>query len=330
VSPPQTLTEYLASFNACLELGLRSRRRIFLEVCDHLSQLVETELRDGVGRPAAERRAIEAFGSPEEVARSFQAGVAGAIDKRLAVCTRRLRGWMASHRWGAAGVKTVVLAAITGMWEAGVALVGTKNPVAGLSFLTLGLLWVLWWSPHAPLRSRSRVRSNGWPWKRLARPARDGSARHRRQPHSLDPKTAVMCCHFSMVSAWLMMVEENPYDPYWQLMVWLAVFMGLQGVAAWGTDRGLDLAARRGAPSPEDATRRSWEAEHPLMATLFEIWSVALASLGLVLIYPAPLEVRAVFVAMVAAVTGLLAVGICLVRRLKEHDDYAHAYKQRA
>jgi len=320
VSRPQTLTEYLTSFNACLELGLRSRRRIVLEVCDHLSQLVEIDLRDGVHRAEAERRAIAAFGSPEEVARSFQAGLAGAIDKRLAVSTRRLHGWMASHRWGAAGVKTVALAAIMAMWEAGVALVGAKN-FAALGFFTFGLLWVLVLSPHAPLRPRSQISFKGWVWKRVKGPVRDGSARDRREHGRLDAQTIVMFYPYVVVSAWLTMVKENP--SLWHALVWVALFFGFQLVAAWGTDYGLDLAARRRDPSTEHASRQSWEAEHPLRAALFDIWSVALASLALVLVYPAPLEVRAAFVAMVATLTGLLALGICLVRRLKEHDYYA-------
>ncbi len=181
MSRPQTLTEYLASLNACLELGLRSRRRIFLEVCDHLSELVEIERRDGVHRAEAERRAIAAFGSPEEVARSFQAGLAGAIDKRLAVSTRRLHGWMASHRWGAAGVKTVALAAIIGMWATGVALVGAKNPFFA-ALCVLGLVpWVLSSRPPAPLRPRSQLWFKGWVAKRVKRPVRDGFARDRRE-----------------------------------------------------------------------------------------------------------------------------------------------------
>lgn len=327
MSRPLTLTEYLASFNACLELGLRSRRRIFLEVCDHLSELVEIELRDGVPGAEAERRAIAAFGSPEEVARSFQAGLAGAIDKRLAVSTRRLHRWMASHRWGAAGVQTVALAAITGMWVAGVALVGAKNPLlAALTFFTVGLWLVLVWSPHAPL-PRAGIWFKGWVSKRVKRPVRDGSARDRREHRRLDAETIVMLyCPYSVVLAWLMMVKDDLYHPVWHFMAWFVLFMGFQYAAIWGTDHGLDLAARRRGPSTEDADRQSWEAEHPLMAALFDIWSVALASLALVLVYPAPLEVRAAFVAMVAALTGLSALGICLVGRLKEHDDYAHGY----
>ena len=98
--------EYLAAFNAALHVGLRNRNRILSEVMEHLHEAAmaewtavcdETE-RDGrsiVGSEdelwaEAQRRAVAAFGSAEEVAACFESGVLGALDRRVAIATRRL------------------------------------------------------------------------------------------------------------------------------------------------------------------------------------------------------------------------------------------------
>ncbi len=100
MSGPQTIRDYLAAFNAALEVGLRSRRRIHVEVYDHLCRTAEEELRRGLTEEEAQRRAIAAFGSPEQVAAGFESGFLGPLDRRLAVTATRVDVWIARHPWG--------------------------------------------------------------------------------------------------------------------------------------------------------------------------------------------------------------------------------------
>ena len=324
MSEPQTLREYLADFNAYLEVGLRSRRRIFLEVSDHLWQRIERELREGASRAVAERRAITAFGSPEEVARSFQAGLVGALDRRLALSTRRLQVWMAAHRWRAAVTKIALLALVLAVAAAVAALTGARYPLVGVShWLFIGVVWMVWLSPRAPLRGRHLARIRAWPWRRVKRPAAEPPARTR--GYSLETCTLLAVCPYPVVLAWLTIVDGKPYEPFWQLLVLVLLFLGFQQGVAWATDRAVDRVARRRAPATEDAGRGSWEAEHPWRAAFFDIWSALLASFALVLIYPAPLELRGAFAVFLVAVTALVAVGLCLNRSLQEQGAYARS-----
>lgn len=108
MSGPQTIRDYLAAFNAALEVGLRSRRRILVEVYDHLCRTAEEELRRGLTEEEAQRRAIAAFGSPEQVAAGFESGFLGLLDRRLAVTATRVDVWIARHPWGGAVLRTAL------------------------------------------------------------------------------------------------------------------------------------------------------------------------------------------------------------------------------
>jgi len=108
VSEPQTIRDYMGAFNAALEVGLRSRRRIVLEVYDHLRQAADEELGRGETEEEAQRRAIATFGSPEQVAAGFQSGRLGSLDRRLALTATRLDVWMARHPWGGAVLRTAL------------------------------------------------------------------------------------------------------------------------------------------------------------------------------------------------------------------------------
>lgn len=310
---PNAIREYLARFNVALEVGVRSRRQIFLEVSDHLRERFERELRAGASDTEAARRAIAAFGPPEEVARSFQAGMLGALDRQLALRTRRLHRWMASHLWGAAAAKLALLALIYGAVAAVGTLAGARQPLLGSAhLLSWGAMWVLWCSPQAPLRARLRVRPQP------------------RGQYPLDTVTFMAICPFPMVSAWLTMVEVNPFDPFWLLMLLVLLFPVFQWSAYWVTERVLNLVARRSAPSAQDASSSSWKAEHPWRSAFFEIWSAPLALLALVLTYPAPVALRGAFAVVVAAVTLLVALGLCLVRSLREKTSYARSLEEPA
>ncbi len=313
MSEPQTVREYLADFNAYLEVGLRSRRRIFLEVYDHLWQRIERELREGAGRAVAERRAIAAFGSPEEVARSFHAGLVGALDRRLALSTRRLQVWMAAHRWRAAVTKIALLALASGAAAAVAALAGARAPVFVLGLFVAGVMWMVWLGPHAPLRGRGFPARAKWP---------------KNAPHDPDFYAAVFTAAFAgpIVIIWITMVDgSSDHFPYGQFVLSMLLVLGTYWVVDGATDRAVDRVARRRAPATEDAGRGSWEAEHPWRAAFFDIWSALLASFALVLIYPAPLELRGAFAVFLAAVTALLAVGLCLNRSLQEQGAYARS-----
>lgn len=102
MSEPSAATDinlYLAELNAELAVGLRSRSRILQEVGDHLEAAATAEsealVRDEQRRqpapqggealrPEAQRRAIAAFGSPQQIAADFDTGLLGALDRRIA------------------------------------------------------------------------------------------------------------------------------------------------------------------------------------------------------------------------------------------------------
>lgn len=104
------INRYLAELNSALAVGLRSRSRILEEACEHLYEaamaeheelLAQIERRELPARPGealwaeAQRRAIAAFGSPEEVASGFQSGPLGVLDRHLAAADARFEGWVA-------------------------------------------------------------------------------------------------------------------------------------------------------------------------------------------------------------------------------------------
>ncbi len=108
--PIDDINRYLAALNTALAVGLRSRSRILEEACEHLYEaamaeheelLAQIERRELPARPGetlwaeAQRRAIAAFGSPEEVAAGFQRGPLGVLDKHLAAADARFEGWLA-------------------------------------------------------------------------------------------------------------------------------------------------------------------------------------------------------------------------------------------
>ena len=312
MSGPNAIREYLACFNAALEVGVRSRRLIFLEVSDHLRERFERELREGASDTEAARRAITAFGPPEEVARSFQAGLLGALDRQLALRTRRLHGWMGAHRWGAVATKLALVTLIFGAFASVGMLAGARNPLFGpLSFLSYGWMWVLCFSPQAPLRGRIRARF------RASSP--------KRREYRVATNCYIAMCAVFMVLTWFSMVT-NAYDPSW-LPLLVYGFVVFQIGVLWVTVRVLDLVVCRGAPT---ANRASWKAEHPWRSAFFEIWSAPLALLALVLAYPAPVALRGAFAVVVTAVTLLVALGLCLVRSQREKISYARSYEEPA
>lgn len=66
--PPESIAEYLLALCPLLECrGARRARILDEEVYEHLRDIAAAEQRRGASREEAERRAIEAFGRPEEL-----------------------------------------------------------------------------------------------------------------------------------------------------------------------------------------------------------------------------------------------------------------------
>lgn len=108
-APITDLDRYLVALNGALAVGLRSRSRILEEAGEHLYEAAlaehqgmaaQIERRETPVAPGetlwteAQRRAIAAFGSPEEVAAGFQHGRLGAFDRRLAQADVRFERWL--------------------------------------------------------------------------------------------------------------------------------------------------------------------------------------------------------------------------------------------
>jgi hypothetical protein len=228
-------------------------------------------------------------------------------------------------------MKIALLALALAAAAAVATLFGAKRPLLGVfSFFLYGMTWVLWLSPQeAPLRGRSPARIGAWLWRRVKGPAAKRPARRSLDTSTLlqafDTSTLQAFWGFPILSMWMIMIEGNPYDPLWLLMVVVLLFGGFHLGAACATDWAVDRVARRRAPATKDAGRGSWEAEHPWRAALFEIWSLPLASLALILFFPAPLGLRVAFAVFLVAVTALLAVGLCLNRSLQEQGAYARS-----
>lgn len=150
MSEPQTINEYLARFNACLEVGFRSRWRIFTEIADHLAQAAEHHTAAGVSPGEAQRRAIAAFGSPETVASAFEAGLVGALDKRLGMIARRLGVWRAADPWSNMALFVPAAAAIVAL--------GATFGVATAAGIAGGLLGIAAVNCWAEARDRRQTR----------------------------------------------------------------------------------------------------------------------------------------------------------------------------
>jgi hypothetical protein len=84
------ISRYLAELDAELRVGRRLRARILAEAADHLHEATARELERGTPTAEAERRAVEAFGRPEDVAGRFHEQLAAASAHRSAVAAAAL------------------------------------------------------------------------------------------------------------------------------------------------------------------------------------------------------------------------------------------------
>lgn len=304
MSEPQAVREYLAALNASLEVGLRSRRRILFEVCDHLSQAAMDEWRRGASPDEAVRRAIAAFGSPEEVAARFEAGFISALDRRLALGARRLHRWTA-RRPSRVPVVWIALGALAGGVLA--ALGASFGPpysfaaafTAVQSFLMPGLLWWLMCIVGASC------------------PSKEAEAERRR--------FLPLVFAFSMTGGYLAMVT-SPLG-LWDLFVSVTlVYMsvGLAIVAAEGAAR----RAARSYPGVSGEARDAWSADHPWRSALADVAPLPLGMELLVLLHPGPGGGLRIAVSVLVAVLVALALAVVrLEQGRREKDAYQNAYE---
>jgi hypothetical protein len=74
VSEPQTIQAYLEALDDLLCVRLARRERILTEAHAHLREEAAAQRRSGTSQDEAKRRAIAAFGTPEDVAASHAEG----------------------------------------------------------------------------------------------------------------------------------------------------------------------------------------------------------------------------------------------------------------
>lgn len=325
MSEPQTINGYLAELNACLEVGLRSRRRISREVVDHLSQAMHNEREDGASATVAERRAIAAFGAPEEVAQSFESGTIGRLDKRLAVSTRRLSGWMGRHPWRAAVMKIALLTIVLALLAAVAAIFGAQAPLLGPSaILLVSVVWVLWFSSQAPLGRRLRARITARPWRGRRGPAEQRSAGARR-PVQAPGGFFIAAFSYPTLTMWLAMDGDDAWSLP-PLLMWTGLFGGVFFVVFLAAERSGEAVARRRSGESRKARSR-WLADHPWTAALVEVWCFPCLFLaGVFFLDPGPLGLRAALTVWLAAATALLVVGRRLSRSREEKQTFAREY----
>jgi len=314
VSRPQTIVGYLADLNECLELGLRSRRRIFLEVVDHLEQAVDRHVRGGATRAVAEQRAIAAFGDPETVARSFESGPLCALDAWLAVNSRLLKGWMARHPWRAFFIKLVVVSVSLVGAAAVTKAMGGENLLHAVPWwLMASVVWLLWCSPQALLAGLRR--------RRRSKPAT-----------SSDPFGLVCVIGFPTLAALLLALGDPRNQGFFGFGgdAWVGLFVGTWLLVDPVCARALDVALRRRSEPSRAAKEQAWLDDHPVAAALFEIWAIPLALLVVVAVHGGPVGLRATIALLLATATAIVVVRLRLRQSHDEKKGFARGYGQAA
>lgn len=105
---PATIAEYLVEFDAELQARLGRRRRIVVEVQDHLREAAAAGLKQGLTQAEAEAAATSAFGEPTAVAEGFGADALARTTSRLVIVGQSVDAWMAQHPWRGAALAAAV------------------------------------------------------------------------------------------------------------------------------------------------------------------------------------------------------------------------------
>ena len=301
MSESRTIDGYLADLNAVLEVGLRSRRRILTEVADHLCQATQEQLRRGTDQREAQRRAIAAFGSPQEVAARFEAGLIGTLDRRLALSVRWTHHWLTQHRAGPP-VFTVIVSVL---FAAAFAVVGTAFDRDALRAATVSLAAGTVFA--ALFVSRSH-------------------ARRLRDITASDTATVLVPLLFlypAVVSCLVLLDGEHSFTVQWLgsfTLVW-ALWCVSQPVI----ERAIRCAARRCTGPTDEDRRRAWSVAHPWWSAVAGVAPLPLGLVVLMAVHPSPVALRVALVALMAAMTALAAVAVRLEAGRRERDAYQRA-----
>lgn len=329
--PFSPANEYLADFNAALQVGLGNRSRILTEVEEHLHEatmahwtamLKERERTDLDARRSdeelwveAQRRAVAAFGSPEEVAASFESGLLGALDRRVAIATQRLDMWLAHPFRGIALRVAFALTAYL-IVSALAALFHARWPLAGVaqSVLLLGMAWALGRSLQAYMLRR--------------RPERGFRARLRsgipRGPfgRSFTPLQIGYLTYFLLGGA-ASILPGSLYGNTPSARALPHLCLALLVLAAVLLTERLAARAARGYPGETSAQRkRAWRAAHPWPAVLLRISPLPLFLLALLSLSSTFPGSRLAVGVLFVSVTMLVAVGMRLAQNADEKDIF--------
>ena len=302
MSAPQTINEYLAAFNEALEVGLRSRRRIFWEVTEHLRQAAGEQVRRGANAQEAQQRAIALFGSPEEVAARFETGVFGRLDRRLALSARWLYRFTTERSAGAilavTGLELFLAAAVAAV----AAFFGHDPLLAASMFVAQGavLLLIYGWPSRRHRLREMLSRSDAYPltWF-LAYPAGTG---------------------------FVLLLNDGDAITIWEWSVGPLLtplgFLVVGGVI----EHVIGRVARRCSGTTDAERRLDWGAERPWRAALAAVAPLPLTLLVLFAAYPGPGDLRLALAGLLAAVGGLAVVIVRLEHSRREKDDYRTFY----
>lgn len=353
MSEPSPAVEYLAALNAALEVGLRSRRRILSEVNQHLhdaamaqwtAMVKEAERRgeDGDSEELwieAQRRAVAAFGSAQEVAASFESGLLGALDRRLAVTARRIDEWMARRPWGGGALRialalavALALAAVSAPFDPSASSASLVERLLGPGslFLTYGTLWALYRGAQArALRDRpepgfrARLSVGGPQLGRLLGVS---------VPEETQPGGGFMNfygANLFLASAWhfsfALILAPGAYGGVVLDFLFWGFLTGGMLLSIWIEERA--FRDHRGK-TDADRQRAAWRAEHPWWAVLLLSLPAPLALLPLFVLSSAPLGARLVLGALFVAVAALLTAGIRLGHSQDERDAFERRMAQ--
>ena len=298
---PETIRDYMGALDASLEVGLRNRRSILRELYEHLCQAAYEELRRGETEQEAQRRAIAAFGSPQEVAAGFESGLAGQIDKRLAVMSRRLDVWMAQHPWSGAALRIVFfLPAAAAIAAVGAALGAPVGPDA--TFLLGGASW---WSLHLGFKAW-RLRRRPEPGLRERMWAEDPRFLGVEEDAPMGDMAGGLVgglggyCVAAGASFVLFVASMGVACSLWALLSWVVHRKYPQENACEGS-------------RCEDGSRLAFRLDHPWWGALFHASHLPLTLLAVaLLISPGPLGYRIALGALIVVMTATVAVFRCL------------------